>query len=416
VRPGRLRRVGARQERLRRSSDEGTRGLTPSNQASLDAPPARGQAAGARDRTIARPLFHFAAIALMLASVASLARAPASSDREIYQAIGRHGVVLDCHDVHCFRILVAVVLEHLPGPSVFKWKAYAVLSNAAAALAVGRLCLALGLAGHLATLATWLAATGFGPLQSVFDPFTSDPLMYWLGPVMAANLLQERRIGAAVIGAVGVLAKEFAAVPLWMFTVIAAVERRWDAALRNLAAATTVTLVWFALQTTLLTLYNYSYGNNPSVNLTGGGYFTVWANAVGWPRAIGYLFTSFGPLYFLMAVGLLRAGRTGRLLAASSLPAVIAFMYVQQPDRSLCNFQFVVVPLAVSTLDVLPVRLRVLFVIAFGVANLRLGAGQPVFVTGLRMLMLALSIAIALYACVATSNASRRGSAPAALP
>jgi hypothetical protein len=365
---------------------------------------------------IDRPLFHFIAIVLMLAAVAITARPPLSSDREIYQQIGRHGIVLDCHDVHCFRVLVAVVVEHLPGPSLFKWKTYAVLANAAAALAIGRLCLILGLSGQLATLATWIAATGYGPLQSVFDPFTSDPLMYWLGPVIVSNLLQGQRVRAAAIGSVGVLAKEFAAVPLWIFAAVAALQRQWERAWRNLLAATTVTLVWFTLQTVLLTLYNYNYGNNPSVNLAGGGYFTVWANAIGWPRAIGYLFASFGPLYFLMAIGLRRAGHFSRILALSSLPALAAFMYVQQPDRALCNFQFIVIPLAVTTMAVLPARLRVLFVVTFGIANLRLGTGQPVAVIGLRLLTLAISIGIALYACLVTTRTDRFGMAPAKLP
>src|ERR1700733_4274729 len=127
-----------------------------------------------------RPAFLFIAITLLLGAIAWAAQPPVSSDSDIYQQIGRDGVVLDCHDVHCFRVLVAIGLEHLPGPSLLKWKTYAVLTDAAAALAVGRLCLVLGLSARLALLATWIAAAGFGPLQAVFDPYTSDPLMYLL--------------------------------------------------------------------------------------------------------------------------------------------------------------------------------------------------------------------------------------------
>jgi hypothetical protein len=358
---------------------------------------------------VRRPAFHFFAIAVLLGAIAAAAHAPASSDREIYERIGRQVADLDCHDVHCFRVLVAVALEHLPGPSLLKWKAYAVLAGAAAALAVGRLCLVLGLSGRLAILATWIAATGFGPLQAVFDPYTSDPLMYLLGPVMMADLLENRVARAGALGAVGVLAKEFAAVPLWMFTLMAGLQRRADLAIRALFAASTATVVWLALQTLLMTLYNYSYGGNPSVNLLGGGYFAVWVGAIGWPRAAALLFATFGPLYLLMAAGLFRARQPLGLIALCSLPAVAAFVYVQQPDRALCNFQFVVIPLAVLTLDVLPDWLCGVFVVSFGIANLRLGAPQPDLLRPVRIVMLALSVAVALYAVAAIVKRHRGG-------
>lgn len=357
----------------------------------------------------------FIAIALLLGTIAWAARAPASSDRDMYQQIGRQVIVLDCHDVHCYRVLVAVVLEHLPGPSLFKWKAYAVLVDAAAALAVGRLCMVLGLSARLALLATWIAAVGFGPLQAVFDPYTSDPLMYLLGPVMMAELLENRLGRASLLGSIGVLAKEFAAVPLWIFTLMAALQRRSDVATRALLGALAATLVWLALQTSLMTLYNYSYGGNPSVNLLGGGYLAVWVRAVGWPRALFYLFTTFGPLYLLMAAGLVRAGRTLRLLALCSLPAIVAFAYVQQPDRSLWNFQFVVIPIAVLILDVLPGWLCGVFVVSYGAANLRLGEPQPPSVAWVRVVMLALSVVVAAYAVAVTLKRHRAGTSQGAV-
>ena len=356
-----------------------------------------------------RASFQFIAIALLLGTIAWGARQPVSSDSDVYQQIGRDGVVLDCHDVHCFRVLVAVVLEHLPGPSLLKWKMYAVLTDAAAALAIGRLCLVLGMSARLALLATWIAAVGFGPLQAVFDPYTSDPVMYLLGPLMMADVLK-RRVGRATLaGSIGVLAKEFAAVPLWIGTLMMACERRWDAGVRTLLGALTATLVWLTLQTSLMTLYNYSYGGNPSVNLLGGGFFAVWVNAIGWPRAAAYIFTAFGPLYLLLAAGLRYAGRTLRLLALCSVPPLLAFAYVQQPDRSLCNFQFVVIPIAVLILDVLPGWLCAVFVVSFGAANLRLGEPQPPILLNIRIVMLAISLSVALYAVVATMKRGRGG-------
>src|SRR6185503_9501123 len=215
--------------------------------------------------------------------------------------------------------------------------------------------------------ATWISAFGFGSLQSIFDPYTSDPVMYLIGPLMMSDLLRDRLWRPGAIGSIGVLAKEFAAVPLWMFALMSALRRRWNMAARAALAAGAATLVWLTVQTVFMTLYNYSYGGNPSVNLLGGGYLAVWVSALGRPRAAAYLFLAFGPLFVLLVAGLTRASRTLRLLAWSSLPPAIAFAYVQQPDRSLWNFHFVVIPIAMLVLQELPDRWCWLFVIAFGV-------------------------------------------------
>ena len=353
-----------------------------------------------------RSVSRFLAIVLVLGAIAAIGNTPQFADRDIYQTIGRQLIVLDCHDVHCYRLLPAPFIEPLPGPSLLKWKLYAVLANAAAAIALGRLCLVLGLSARASVFATWIAAIGFGPMQSVLDPYTSDPVMYLLAPLMMADLLADRLARAGLIGSLGVLAKEFAAAPLWIFTLLSALRRRWDTAMRAALAATTATLVWFALQTTLMTLYNYSYGNNPSViRLLEGGYFKVWMTALGWPRGLAALFMTFGPLFVLMPAGFMRADRTLRLLAVASAPAMAAFVYVQQPDRALWNFHFVAIPIAILALEALPDRLCWLFIAAFGIANLKLGESQPIAVSLVRGAMLAVSLAIA---AMALASASRR--------
>jgi len=87
--------------------------------------------------TGAQRLAHFAALTLCLAAIAWASPLPARvTDRDVYEATAAHGVVLDCSDIHCFRVMVPWLLSPLPGPSILKWKAYAVLSNAAAGLAV----------------------------------------------------------------------------------------------------------------------------------------------------------------------------------------------------------------------------------------------------------------------------------------
>ena len=354
-----------------------------------------------------RAVGRFVAIVAVLGAIAAIAGTPAAGDRDVYQKIGRQLFVLDCHDIHCYRLLPAPIIEHLPGPSLVKWRAYAVLTNAAAAIALGRLCLVLGLSTRAAGIATWIAALGFGPMQSVFDPYTSDPVMYLLAPLMMADLMAERLGRPTLVGSLGVISKEFAAAPLWIYALLSALRRRWETALHAALGAVTATLVWFALQTALMTLYNYSYGNNPSVNLLTGAYFAVWTDALGWPRALASLFMAFGPLFVLLPAGWLRTDRSLRLLAIASLPALAAFVYVQQPDRALWNFHFVVIPMAMLALEALPDRLVWPFVIAFGIANLRLGDSQPTVVAWLRGLMLITSVAVAGVAVSATLRQRR---------
>jgi len=66
------------------------------------------------------------------------------TDRDVYEATAAHGVVVDCSDIHCFRVLVPWLLGPLPGASIVRWKAYAVMANAASGAAVFALCLTLG--------------------------------------------------------------------------------------------------------------------------------------------------------------------------------------------------------------------------------------------------------------------------------
>jgi hypothetical protein len=111
----------------------------------------------------------------------------------------------------------------------------------------------------------------------------------------------------------------------------------------------------------------------------------------------------------LLPAGWVRADRSLRLLTVASLPALAAFLYVQQPDRALWNFHFAVIPIAMLALEALPDRLIWPFVIAFGMANLRLGDSQPAAVVWLRGIMLVTSVGLA---GVAVSSTLRQRRAP----
>ena len=121
-----------------------------------------------------RPALHAIAIVVVLAAVAVIAPAPAESNRDFYELSGRDVIIRraphaaqeapNCLGGDCFRPLIPVVLERLPGSSIVKWKTYAVIANAIGAVAVWRFSLLLGLSSTAALCAMWLSALGAGTL------------------------------------------------------------------------------------------------------------------------------------------------------------------------------------------------------------------------------------------------------------
>ena len=120
-----------------------------------------------------RTALTFALFVVLLGAVAALAPKPRFlTDEFVYEATARDVVVPDCSDLQCFRVLVPWVLGRLPGPPLFKWKAYAVVTTAGAAITLFHFCLVMGLTPRAAQFAMWLAAFGFGPLLTLFNPYT----------------------------------------------------------------------------------------------------------------------------------------------------------------------------------------------------------------------------------------------------
>ena len=320
------------------------------------------------------------------------------TDRPVYEATAAHTIVPDCTDLHCFRVLVAWTLGAVPGPSQGKWKVYAVAANAAGAVAVFVLCTAWGLSRRAAWMASLASAFGFGSLYTLHDVFTSDPLMYALGPAVVWLVLRDRVAAAGIVAAVGVAAKEFVAAPLYVMAAAAWIEGRLALAMRVLVAANLAFAVWLALQLTLILRFNYGYGENPSTHLLSGGYLLPWIVQQSPRGALSALFNEYGALWLLAPVGALLAPAPVRRLAAVSLPVAALFAYVQQPDRALWNFHFLMTPLAALVLERTPSVLAVSTLGAFAFANLRVGAQLPHipaarFALGLSVLLAAASIA-----------------------
>lgn len=341
---------------------------------------------------------HFAAMVVVLGMAAWLAPPPYPTDQAMMERVGRGVIVPGCADLNCFRMLVPTVLEALPGPSMWRWRGFAVLANAGAAVAAADLALVLGLSSTAATLTAWLAATGAGSFATIYHPYNADPLVLFLAPLITALLLRGRRLPASLLATVGVFAKEFAAAPLYIVAAAAAFGRRWRESVMQFLLASAVTGVWIALQVGLMRFYAYSYNDNPSSQPLAGGYLRLWLTHVTPASAAAALFGAFGAVYLLLPFGWRLAPAALRHLLLGAVPAAAALIYVATPERALWNFYFLVLPVSALVLARLPIAVGAAFVAAFAVANMRIG-GQIMAVPSSRYALL-MSIAIALLAIV----------------
>ncbi|MEO8679337.1 MAG: hypothetical protein ABI665_09845 [Vicinamibacterales bacterium] len=350
----------------------------------------------------------FIAVAAVLALIAWRSPQPDRvTDRAMYETTASQFIIPDCTDLHCFRVLVAWTLGVVPGSSDVKWKSYAVIANATASVAVLALSLAWGLSMRAAAMAAFATAFGFGSLYTLHDPFTSDPLVYALAPIIVLLLLKERVAAAGAIAGVGVLGKEFVAAPLYIFVASSWLAGRRELAMRALVAANAAFMVWLTFQLVMILRFNYGYGDNPSTHLLSGGYLMVWLSKQSARGAASAMINEFGALWLLAPAGLLLAPASLRRFALLSLPVAGLFAYVQQPDRALWNLHFLMTPLAALVLARVQPMLAWSTLGAFAVANLRVGA-QLAGIPAARF-ALAVSMVLAVIALFRAWRAPRSG-------
>lgn len=314
-------------------------------------------------------------IAIVTGSVAYLSPVPWwQTDRDVYERMSREWLIPGCNDFHCFRPLVSWLLGLVPGPSIVIWKTYAVVCQVVAGIAMAHWVLRFGAPASSARMIAWLTALGSGACYTLFDPYTSDPLMHALGPVLMVAIDRQRAVAATVTSAVGVMAKEFAAVPLVTGTLYRALRGQWPQ-VWPLAFGTTVVLaIWTAWQLFARTQLGYTTGPTYSADVTSGGYLVFWLLTLSPSLVASLLAMVLGGLWLLWAAGLAWGPRELRQLTLASMPALLIFNALQQPDRALWNFAFVVMPAAAVILDRVPAWMGWTFVAAQAVLNARFGA------------------------------------------
>jgi hypothetical protein len=317
----------------------------------------------------------FVALAVVLGVIASLSPPTRDdSDRPTYELTAARLIIPGCDQLHCFRVLVPWVLGRLPGESLLKWKTYAASCNAAAAIAVFLLARRWGVSRRAAQYAVIASAFGFGSLYALYDPFTSDPLMFLIGPLVLWLLAIEREAVAGGLAALATLAKEFAVVPLYIHAVAQWMEGRRAVAVRATMMAVAAFAVWVGLQVWLRVAYGYTFGGNPSADPLHGGYLWWWYSHLNPMVALFAMAAEFGVLWMLAPMGWRFAPAALRHATLAAMLPAAALLYLQQPDRALWNFHFVVTPLAGLALARVPAALAVATLLAFAAVNLRVGS------------------------------------------
>ena len=363
--------------------------------------------AGARDVPGRFALYVKFALALAVVGfIASRVRLP---DNRFYIRAAEQMITPGCAEIHCFRVLVPWTIGALPGNWLLKWKAYAVLCNAAAAITVFDLSLFFGLNRRASIIAGALTAFGFGSFSTLWQPYNSDPLMYWWAPVVMRWALEDRTAAAGLLASVGVFAKEFSVVPLAIAGIAAAGDRRWSRAFRAAAAGAIAFGAWVALQLFLRLRFGYTFGPNLSPRFFEGSYLFFWLHEMSPRGALSAMFNEFGPIWLLIPLGWLAAPRELRRVVVAAVPIVGLYAYLQQPDRALWNFHFLASPLAALVLESTTNAFVWVFVAVYAFAYLKVGA-EVAFVPQARYAY-AVGLVLALAALV-TFMRSRRERPP----
>ena len=325
--------------------------------------------------TALRRVVLFLQIACFLGVVAYFSPTPTGpSDKEIYERVSRELFVGDGCDIHCFRVLVPWTLGKFPGESRVKWRAYAVLCEAAAACVMAIWVLRFGVSERTARQIAWLTAGGTGGLYTLFDPYTADPLMHLAGPLLMLLAMSGAWVVTLIAAVIGVFGKEFTVVPVVVAALTRFLQRRLGDAAKLFGIAATAFATWAYWQLTLRSWVRYDTSATPGSYLLSGSYLGVWLTQLTPQLIVISLLGALGALWILWPVGLwIGRGEVRQITWAALLP-LAAFNYVQQPDRALWNFAFIAMPAAALVLDRVGPALGWCLVAAELVVGLRLGA------------------------------------------
>jgi len=118
---------------------------------------------------------------------------PKLSDRNAYDYVGQAPFAPNCPDsIYCYRVLVPTVVHHLPLDPDTGWRAYQVLSNAAAGSVIAAAATTLSAAPVVPLLVSVMAQTSYGFTFTAYDPYAADPLVFLIAALLAWCWVHDR--------------------------------------------------------------------------------------------------------------------------------------------------------------------------------------------------------------------------------
>ena len=282
--------------------------------------------------------------AVLAAGIQALAPAqPRLSDRAEYEYSGRHGLAPDCpNTIYCYRILVPMLLERMPGDPELRWRAVQWLAHTSTGTIMS---MAIAPAGSPLVAAVVLQSS-YGFAFTAYDPYTADPVVFLIAALIFHLWMVDRPLAAAVLIAVGVFAKETVALVATapaIAALLSARQTRW----RWAAAAVLGWVVLLSFHWYMDTYAGWGISRNPAANFSAGSWLALWwRNNPSHLRKAFMLFSAFGWAWVFAMLGYRGATPALRQLALGAVVPIVVLLYVQTPERALANAFFVIVPLA----------------------------------------------------------------------
>ena len=291
---------------------------------------------------------------------------PRLSDREAYDYIGQAPFAPNCpFSIYCYRPLAPTLVHNLPFDPGTSWRAYQVLSNAAAGSVIATVAATLSAAPVVPLLVSVMAQTSYGFTFTAYDPYAADPLVFLIAALLTWCWVHDRLWPALALSTIGIFAKEtvaLIAIAIAVAAVIAAVLRSrasvrarfhlrrraggqvaagWCPALVSVAVLATfhvISRVWL----------NWEIASNPAAQLSHGSWLGLWwRNNPFLERKVYMIFATFGFGWVFAVLGWRIAPPAWRALAIGTIPPMLLLLVAQTPERALGNAFFVVIPLAV---------------------------------------------------------------------
>ena len=325
---------------------------------------------------------------------------PRLSDRAEYEYNGRYGLAPNCpNSIYCYRILVPMVLERMPGSPDERWRAVQWLAHTATGTIVS---MAIAPAGS-----PWLAAIllqpSYGFAFTAYDPYTADPVVFLIAALVFYLWMIDRPLAAAAITTVGVFAKEtvalIATAPA-IAVMLSDRQTRWRwVGGAVIACAALLSFHWY-----MDTYEGWGISRNPAANFSAGSWLALWwRNNPSIIRKALMVFSPFGWAWVFALLGYRGAPPAIRQLALGTVLPIGVLVYVQTPERALANAFFVVVPLATVFLSRIPPAAGWAAAVTNGLVTARIGLSTE-WLPSTSMLMIPASLC-ALWAI----TSSRRG-------